>query len=214
MITIGFRFLRRSASDFGGWVEGNWLGRWVGLLAFALVVGVSAQGPTPAPASPDDRRIAPQDLLLITIVGERDLQTEFRVSSSGSVFFPFVGVVMAKDLTPPEFAERLRQALMVDYFVDPQVIVTVKDYRQEFVYVIGQVNRPGPVAIPSERRIDILEAIAFANGTTRLARNRVNFTRNGATISLSIDDLKKESDPNKKIWVQPGDIIEVRESVI
>ncbi|MBK9139403.1 MAG: polysaccharide export protein [Verrucomicrobia bacterium] len=180
----------------------------------ALVIGVSAQGPAAAPASPDDRRIAPQDLLLITIVGERDLQTEFRVSSSGSVFFPFVGAVMAKDLTPPEFAERLRQALMVDYFVDPQVIVTVKDYRQEFVYVIGQVNRPGPVAIPSERRIDILEAIAFANGTTRLARNRVNFTRNGVTISLSIDDLKKESDPNKKIWVQPGDIIEVRESVI
>jgi polysaccharide export outer membrane protein len=188
---------------------------WLGILAVAFAVTSHAQPAAPASAtSPDDRRIAPQDLLLITIVGERDLQTEFRVSSSGSVFFPFVGAVTAKDLTPPEFAERLREALMKDYFVDPQVIVTVKDYRQEFVYVIGQVNRPGPVAIPSERKIDILEAIAFANGTTRLARSRINFTRNGVTTSLSIDDLKKESDPNKKIWVQPGDIIEVKESVI
>jgi polysaccharide export outer membrane protein len=186
----------------------------MGGVVAAFAVSLAAQSPAAPAASSDDRRIAPQDLLLITIVGERDLQTEFRVSSSGSISFPFVGAVSAKDLTPPEFAERLRESLMKDYFVDPQVIVTVKDYRPEFVYVIGQVNRPGPVAIPSERRIDILEAIAFANGTTRLARSKINYTHNGTTVTLSIDDLKKESDPNKKIWVQPGDIIEVKESVI
>lgn len=181
---------------------------------FGCYAGLEAQAADSLPVTSDDRRIAPQDLLLITVVGERDLQTEFRVSSSGSVFFPFVGAVPAKDLTPPELAERLREVLMKDYFVDPQVIVTVKDYRQEFVYVIGQVNRPGPVAIPSERRIDILEAIAFANGTTRLARSKINFTHNGKTETLSIDDLKKQADPDKKIWVQPGDIIEVKESVL
>jgi len=34
------------------------------------------------------------------------------------------------------------------------------------------------------------------------------------TRTLKLDDLKKETDPAKKIWVQPGDIIEVKESVL
>jgi len=157
-----------------------------------------------------ERRVAANDLLFITIVGERDLQTEFRVSSAGTIQFPFLEEVSVGGLTPAELRARLRDLLMKDYFVDPQVIVTVKDYRSEFVRVVGQVNRPGPIP----QKLDVYDIITMAGGVTPRARNSVEYTRNGVTRTLKLDDLKKETDPAKKIWVQPGDIIEVKESVL
>ena len=178
-----------------------------------------AASPTAAPAPPaarndTERRIAANDLLYITIVGERDLQTEFRVSSLGSIQYPFLDEVPVAGLTPSELRVRLRELLMKDYFVDPQVIVTVKDYRTEYVRVIGNVNRPGPVTITGEQKLDIFDVIAMAGGTTARARNAVEYTHNGITRTLKLEDLKREVDPARKIWVQPGDIIDVKESVL
>lgn len=185
--------------------------RWV--LSLALVVGAGGFGPAHAQEKGEgERKIAGNDLLVITIVGEKDLQTEFRVSTSGTIQFPFIDEVSVVGMTPSELRANLRGLLMKDYFVDPQVIVTVKDYRPEFVRVIGQVNRPGPAALTGEQRLDIFDVIAMAGGVTPRAKKEVEFTRGGVTKTLKLEDLKKETDPEKKIWVQPGDIIDVKES--
>lgn len=162
-----------------------------------------------------DRKIAPNDLLEITITGEAGLQPDYRVSASGFIQFPYVETVEAKGLTTDELRDRIRQLLIQkEFFVDPQVIVTVKEYRQDYVRVIGQVNRPGPVQLPGDKPMDIMDVIAFAGGTTRLAKSKVEYTHNGVTKSIPLDKLKKENDPAKKIWVQSGDIIEVKESAL
>lgn len=182
------------------------------LLLLALAVGLRAQSST-APAVSEDRPIAPQDLLGIVIVGEAGLPTDYRVSASGEIQFPFIGIVKVSGLTPREAARKLEQELSRDYFVKPEVLVTVKEYRLDYVIVIGQVNRPGNLPLSPEQRMDILDAIARAGGLTRLAKNEVEFTRDGKREKFSLDRLKKESDPAKKIWLRPGDILEVKEAV-
>jgi len=182
-------------------------------LTFWLCLGALAQSAAPAAGTGDDRRIAPQDLLSIVIVGESGLPTDYRVSASGEIQFPFIGVVQVNGLTPRELARKLEQELSKDYFVSPEVLVTVKEYRQEFVIIIGQVNRPGSLPLSPEQRMDILDAIARAGGLTRLAKNEVEFTRDGKRQTFKLDQLKKESDPAKKIWLRPGDILEVKEAV-
>jgi len=190
----------------------------VALVVAGLAMGcLAVQAQTAAPfanRAETERKVAANDLLLITIVGERDLQSEFRVSSAGTIQFPFLDEIEVVGLTPGELRTRLRELLMKDYFVDPQVIVTVKDYRSEFVRVIGQVNRPGPIQITGEQKMDVIDIITMAGGTTIRARNAVEYTRNGVTRTLKLDELKKETDPAKKIWVQPGDIIDVKESIL
>jgi polysaccharide export outer membrane protein len=166
----------------------------------------------PGAVAPEDRRIAPQDTLQIVIVGERDIPTDFPVTASGTIEFPFLGTVEVKGLKPSEAASRLRQLLMKDYFVDPQVLVTVSRFRQEFIRVNGQVNRPGTVTLSPEQKMDILDAIAACGGTTRLASRKVEFTRKGITRTLSLEDLKRETDPTRKIWLEAGDSIDVKES--
>jgi polysaccharide export outer membrane protein len=183
------------------------------LLTLCWSLGALAQSAAPAAGTGDDRRIAPQDLLSIVIVGESGLPTDYRVSASGEIQFPFIGVVQVNGLTPRELARKLEQELSKDYFVSPEVLVTVKEYRQEFVIIIGQVNRPGSLPLSPEQRMDILDAIARAGGLTRLAKNEVEFTRDGKRQTFKLDQLKKESDPAKKIWLRPGDILEVKEAV-
>mgnify|MGYP000251932111 FL=1 len=182
-------------------------------LTLGLSLGALAQSAAPTAGTGDDRRIAPQDLLSIVIVGESGLPTDYRVSASGEIQFPFIGVIQAVGLTPRELARKLEQELSKDYFVSPEVLVTVKEYRQEYVIIIGQVNRPGSLPLSPEQRMDILDAIARAGGLTRLAKNEVQFIREGKRQTFKLDQLKKESDPAKKIWLQPGDILEVKESV-
>ncbi len=186
---------------------------WTAILLLAFGARAQAVSTELVPDT-TDRPIAAQDVLSIVIVGETGLPTEFRVSASGTIQFPYLNMVEVKGLTPRELGQKLEVDLSKDYFVKPQVLVAVKEYRQEFVRVMGAVNRPGPVPLSAEQKMDILDAIAIANGVTRLASDKVEFNRNGKTQIFKIDALKRETDPQKKVILQPGDTITVRESIL
>jgi len=187
------------------------------VLILGLLFGLAGAWAQPTAGDPaatgSDRRISAQDVLSIVIVGEAGLPSEYRVSASGEIQFPFLDVVQVKGMTPRELDLKLEELLAKDYFVKPEVIVSVREYRQEFIIVIGAVNRPGNLPLSAEQKMDILDAIAFAGGTTRTAKNSVEFTRGGKRTVYSIDKLKSESDPSRKVLLQPGDILEVKESV-
>jgi len=176
-------------------------------------VGAAGTPKAPAPARAElERKISPTDTLYITIVGESGLQSDFRVSSSGTIQFPYLEIVEVAGLTPTELTTKLRELLMKEYFVDPQVLVAVKDYRSDFVTVTGQVNRPGPVLLTGERKYDIVEVIAMAGGTTRMASKNIEFIHKGESRKFSLEKMKTEKNPAKRIWVEPGDIIDVKET--
>lgn len=86
--------------------------------------------------------------------------------------------------------------------------------RTGVVRVVGEVKRPGTVSVGLGPRKDLIDAIAESGGLTENARSRIEFTRDGQTQTLSWDQLKAEADPEKKVWLQPGDLIEVKRSVL
>lgn len=165
------------------------------------------------PDSNPDRKIDAQDVLTIYIVGEKDLPLEYPVTSTGTIQFPFVDTVDVKGKTPSQVAADLKEALGKDYFVDPQVFVIVKQYRKQYVRVMGQVYKPGLIDLPSEQKFDILDAVAAAGGLNNLAnKDNITLTRKGKTQKLSLSKLKEIVDPAKKVWLEPDDIIEVGQS--
>ena len=186
-----------------------WLPRLVAI--FALFVALDGRTDD---AAEGDHKIAPLDIINIDVIGEKDLSKEnLRVSSSGTITFPFLGSVEVKGKTPAEVENLLKEQLGKDYLVNPQVIVTVKEYRSRTVSVIGQVNKPGNIALPAEQRMGILEAIAQAGDLAKSAnKNRIEVSRNGKTQKFTLDDLKKDTSPEKKFWLEPGDVIYVHES--
>jgi protein involved in polysaccharide export with SLBB domain len=160
-----------------------------------------------------DRKIAPSDIIVIEVFGEKDLSGEHRVQQSGTIKYPLLGSVEVAGKTPSAVAAMLTQLLEADYLVDPQVNVMVKEYRLRTVSVIGKVNHEGAIDLPAEQKIDILEGIARAGGFSPLAnKSKIELSRNGKTKSYKFDDLKSVKDNEKKIWLEPGDVIYVHES--
>lgn len=80
------------------------------------------------------------------------------------------------------------------------------------VLVNGAVNKPGNVTLPKDQKLTIIDAIGRAGGLAISAAQRVvTFTRPGQIErKLDFDAIKKESRPHEIIYLEPGDVIEVR----
>ena len=191
-----------------------WLPRLVAIFAlFVALEGRTDENARTDEAAEGDHKIAPLDIIMVDVVGEKDLSKELRVSTSGTITFPFLGSIEVKGKTPAEVETLIKEKLGKDYLVDPQVIITVKEYRSRTVLVIGQVNKPGLIALPAEQKLGILEAIGQAGDLAKSAnKNRIEVSRKGKTQKFTLDDLKKDTNPEKKFWLEPGDVIYVHES--
>jgi len=190
-----------------------------GVAGLALLLTVFAGLRCPAQAV-ETYKIQPTDILIVEVVNEPQLTAkEFRVSADGEVSYPFIGAIKVGNRTPTEVQAELKTLLETDYLVSAQVIVQVKEYRKRFISVLGQVMKPGQYEIPAERRWTILDALAAAGGTTRLARTsdiQLNRPENGRAgkpepLHFREEDLRN---PDKPAYVEQGDVIFVPESRI
>ena len=200
----------------------KWLQRVWCLVATCILLGQAAyaqEAATTKAKVDSDRKIEALDMLTVNVFGETEFSganntgLELRVSSTGEVTLYLLGSVEVAGKTPAEAERHIRDLLKKDYIIDPHVLVLVKTYRVSNVTVMGQVGSPGLIDLPAERRLDILSGIAQAGGFTKLARtSRIDLTRAGVTITYDLEKLKKESNPAKKIWLSPDDLIYVHES--
>jgi polysaccharide export outer membrane protein len=180
-----------------------------------MVAGAAAAAEAPGALVSESYRVQPTDILIIDVVNEAQLAAkEFRVTAGGDISYPFIGAVKAGGRTPLEIQNEVKRLLETDYLVSAQVLVQVREFRKQQISVFGQVNRPGLYELPPERRMTVMEAIALAQGLTRLARSSdIQLTRQGQTepLRFSLEDLRK---PEKVVYVEPGDVIFVPESRI
>lgn len=188
-------------------------GRFRRVLRGLVAMLLGCLGATTDAQISESYKLQPTDILIIDVVNEPQLGAkEFRVSASGEVSYPFIGAVKVVDRTTTEVQTELKRLLEADYLVNAQVIVQVKEFRKQLVNVMGQVGRPGLVEIPAERKMTVLEAINVAGGVTRLARTSdIELIRHGRAepVKYNLEELKN---PEKPIYVEPGDIIHVKEA--
>ena len=181
----------------------------------------SSPGASPSPSDPvksalkESRKLMPNDILAIQVVGEVELTVIRRVGNDGTITYPFLETIKVEGRTPAQIEVVIRDGLTNGYLVNPQVMVDVKDYVKQFFTVRGQVNRPGQQEYPVDRKIDVLEAIGMAGDFARLAKkSKIEILRGAQKFIFSEDQLKEQVDPEKKFYVQPNDQISVGERVI
>lgn len=164
-------------------------------------------------------RISPEDVLEITVYEHSDLSVTTRVSSDGYISFPLLGSIYAEGMTVRELEKKIAGLLGKDYIVDPHVVVFTREYRAEFVYVMGEVTEPQAIDLSEKKGTTVLEAITTAGGFTDKAnRNKIIIIRamaDGAkeTINVKLSTIiKKGRSGNKEevdINLKPGDIVVV-----
>ncbi|MCB1152123.1 MAG: polysaccharide biosynthesis/export family protein [Deltaproteobacteria bacterium] len=149
------------------------------LLVIFCVFGLAAI------AAAEGYRVGPEDVLTIKVFGETSLSKDYEVAADGSIRLPWIKDIPVKGLTPREIESTLEQRLGEDYLVDPQVSVTVKEYKAQKVYILGSVKSPGYYTLRGDTRV--LEAIAMAGGITEEGGKEFILIRGGA------DEMQGES---------------------
>jgi polysaccharide biosynthesis/export protein len=152
------------------------------------------------------------DRLAIIVWGHDDLSKEYPVTANGLVPFPLVGPVKADGLTTTEFAKLLRDRLEKDYLVNPQVIVSVKEYLSKKVQILGDAERPGLYYLTGPTTL--VEVLSKAGGLGKTAGKELVLVRGAernsgrGNVILRFDLRKVQAgDANENIEVQGDDMI-------
>lgn len=169
--------------------------------------------PEQASGANSDYKIAPLDLLEISVFGVNDLNRAVQVSSSGMISLPLIKTVKAGGLTTSQLEQSIAQKLGQSYLQSPQVSVFVKEYNSQRITVDGAVVQPG--IFPVIGKVSLLQAIALAKGLNSVADpsavivfRTVDNKRLAARFDLKQVRTGKIDDP----FLQAGDIVMVDES--
>jgi polysaccharide export outer membrane protein len=118
-------------------------------------------------AQPPEYLVGAPDVLSITVFGEAAMSGKYAVGTDGDIAFPLVGQVKVAGLTVRAIERDLRARLSEGLLKNPQVSVEIAEYRSQRVFVIGEVQTPGP--LPLTGTTTLLEALARAGSLTERA---------------------------------------------
>lgn len=118
-----------------------------------------AMGPTDEPLL----QLGPGDAVTVSVFGRPEFNTTTYVSDDGRISVPLAGAIAVAGLSPADAAQRVATALRDGQFlVNPQVSITLTQYRSQTVSVLGEVKAPGRYAI--ESRTTVFDLLAQAGG--------------------------------------------------
>lgn len=194
---------------------------WILLLTGLPVRGAQSvllpRIPIQTEPSTDDAeyRIGPDDLLEITVFEYPDMNTSARVTASGRVTLPLIGVVEVAPLTPRELEIEIQTRLRDGFLNDPHVTVFVGEYGSQPVAVGGAVRQPDIYQIRGRKFL--LDMIALAGGVDDDAGKTIQILRRSSTgalemLEIDTEQLLIQGRTDLNLPIRAGDTINVPET--
>lgn len=150
------------------------------------------------------------DLLMIEVIGHKDLVREVTVDNRGNISFPLIREIRAEDKTLSQLAMDMEFEL-ANYVKLPRVVI---DYNNIF-YVYGEVKKPGEYKLKGH--INVIKALIIAGGFTDFASHTVKVIKASPKrrdIWVNVDRIIKGRGRYKEILIEPGDIVVVYASLL
>jgi polysaccharide export outer membrane protein len=169
--------------------------------------------------------LGPGDEVTINVVQLEEIKAvPLRIDLLGSIDVPLVGRFSAGGLTvqalEAEVTSRLRK-----YVREPDVTISVSDFRSQPVSVLGSVNKPGIHQL--QGRKTLYEVLSLAEGLRADAGNTIKITRQmvwgkiplaNAVVQdseefsiaeVSVSSVMEARNPKENIQIMPNDVISV-----
>lgn len=197
-------------------------------------IGQIFQEKAPTLISPPEKKekeyqIGSEDVLQIMVWDHDDLNREVYISREGEFSYPLIGSVHADGLTIGQLEEEIKTRLAGRYIVNPQVTVTVKEYKSKRIFLLGEAGGTegrgkGPGAYPLTGKTTLVEILSLAGGLTKDSGTEVTVIRpknaHGSPVPLEKagkeDEVIKinlrkllEGDTSQNIYLEPNDTIYV-----
>ena len=149
------------------------------------------------------------------------------IGTNGEITLPLVGRVRAGGLSVEQF-ENVLNTQLKKYVKDPQIAITVAEFRSQPVSVLGAVTKPGVIQLRGRKTL--YEVLSMAGGPRETTGSSVTVTRRrengeipllGATIDptgqfsiaeLNVQEILDGKNPAANIEIKPNDVISVSEA--
>ena len=184
------------------------------VLAAACLAGAGpalAQSAAPTGTAVPQYRLAAGDVVRVTVFQNPDLTLEARISESGNISYPLLGVVSIGGMTVTQAEKRIADGLRDGNFVkQPQVSLLVTQVRGNQVSVLGQVGKPGRFPLESAD-MHLTDVIANAGGIAPNGSDVVIVigVRDGKPFRTSVDlhQLFGSERRTGDMLMQNGDVV-------
>jgi len=164
----------------------------------------------PLSAAPPGYRIGSGDILQIDVWKEREASVpSVMVRPDGKVTLPLIKEIDVLGLTPTEL-EKLLAGKLETFIHGADVTVVVREIRSKRAYLVGAVNKVGPV--PLVANMTVLQVLAEAGGVTDYAKKKKIYIlrkQNGKEVKIlfNYEAVIKGESMEQNIPVLPDDTI-------
>ncbi|HEX8617415.1 MAG TPA: polysaccharide biosynthesis/export family protein [Thermoanaerobaculia bacterium] len=154
----------------------------------------------------------PVELKISGVPAEEQAQVNnvYTVDANGSINLPYINKVQANGLTPAQLAGSIEGAYRSSRIYTNPTITIVMQPSARFVNVGGAVRSPSRV--PFTEDMTLLTAINAAGGFNDFANQRKVRVLRGNQVK-EYDVRQSRADPSRDIRLQPGDRVEVPQSM-
>lgn len=161
------------------------------------------------------QRIAPNDLIGISVYDAPELTQTLRVDADGTITLPLLKEPITADgLFPRQVEAAIAAALQRDEIINqPLVKVTVVEYYSRPISVIGAVHKP--VTFQAVGTVTLIEALARAEGLNDSAGREIvvgNSRNADPPQHILVKELIEEANPAANLKLTGGDEIRVPEA--
>lgn len=135
-------------------------------------------------------RLGPGDEVSMRIFGVEELSGDFRIDGMGHASLPLIGDIALSGYSLSEAEEVLAKRYAEKYLRNPEVNLSVIEFRSQQFTAIGALAQPRIYA--TERKVSLIEAMAMAGGLAENAGETVYLTdrvRDASDGSLRVRNL-------------------------
>jgi len=156
------------------------------------------------------------DVIKVTVRNQSEFSGQFIVGPDGNIQYTFVGDIKAEGLTKEQLKDKITKTLL-KYVKIPEVSISILAYRSKFVYILGEVRRPGKYPMKGDE-IKLRDAIVQAGLLTRdaaLRRAYVIKPNMSKPVDKKVDlyFLLYKGILKDNIILEPGDLVVVPSTV-
>lgn len=189
-----------------------------------------AQAPAPGQQLPQDTVrsnyvLGPNDQIQIRAPEAEEIdQKPFRIDGDGNINLPLLGRLHVAGMSLQELEVDLVKRLR-EYIREPQVFISVVQFRSEPVFFVGLFTRPGIYNLQGTR--NLTEMLSNVGGTAPNASRHITITRHEeygpiplptavvdpekkiSSVEISLGSLRENVNPAENILLQPYDVVSV-----
>ena len=175
--------------------------------------------------------LGPDDEIMIRGIEASEISDKpdkpFLIGTNGDITLPMIGRVKAGGLTVEQLEAELTTRFK-EFIQEPQISVTVTEFRSQPVSVFGAVTKPGVVQLRGGQTL--YEVLSMAGGPRDTAGSILTVTRprqsgeiplpgakvdptgQFSSVELNVQEILEGKNPAANIEIKPNDIISVSEA--